>query len=57
MTPNFETMVGDPILMKVLHIQLIPRLICILPIIVSHKRHQMKRYGRVVDVGVVSRQN
>ena len=42
MTPKFEAMVGDPILMKVLRIQLIPRLICILPIIVSHKRHQMK---------------
>ena len=35
-------MVGDPILMKVLRTQMIPRLICILPIIASHKRPQMK---------------
>ena len=36
-----ETMVGDPILMKVLRIQMIPRLMCILTIIVSHKLHQI----------------
>ena len=35
-------MVGDPILMEVLRIQMTPRRICILPIIVTHKRHQMK---------------
>ena len=35
-------MVDDPILMKVLRIQMIPRRICILTIIVSHKRYQIK---------------
>ena len=35
-------MVCDPILMNILRIQITPRLVCILPIRVSHKRHQMK---------------